>query len=379
MTATQGKRRSTTGPRTRIGSRRRPRTGASASSARKPGKESVSVPLLTVWIVALFLLVTLVLWTKGNPFHRSAKSSKETRTAAISLPSSQGPTPQEKKPAMRERPLQEEASQTARPNGRVQETTAAASVPKAPPGPVIPPTVPRKPPIGRVALVIDDFGYDLAMARKFIDLSLPVTFSVLPHLPHTREVAALAAAHGHEVLLHMPMEPQDYPKTNPGPGALLVGMTPQQMVAEIDKALRENPYARGVNNHMGSKFTEDLEAMRIVLQHLKSKDFYFLDSYTSGRSAALSVARELGIPCTQRDIFLDHEPTEGFVRRQIAELIRRAKLQGQAVAIGHPHPVTLRVLQEEADSFAKEGIEVVPLKKLLEESSGKNSAESGVS
>lgn len=379
MTATQGKRRSTTGPRTRIGSRRRPRTGASASSARKPGKESVFVPLLTVWIVALFLLVTLVLWTKGNPFHRSAKGSKETRTAAVSLPSSQGPTPQEKKPAVPERPFQEEAFQAARPNGRLQETPAVASVPKTPPGPVMPPTVPKKPAVGRVALVIDDFGHDLAMARKFIDLSLPVTFSVLPHLPHTREVAALAAAHGHEVLLHMPMEPHDYPKTNPGPGALLVAMTPQQMVAEIDKALKENPYARGVNNHMGSKFTEDLEAMRVVLQHLRSKDFYFLDSYTSGRSAALSVARELGMLCTQRDIFLDHEPTEGFVRRQIGELIRRAKLQGQAVAIGHPHPVTLRVLQEEADSFAKEGIEVVPLKKLLEEPSGKNGAESGVS
>lgn len=280
---------------------------------------------------------------------------------------------------MRERPLQEEASQTARPHGRVQETTTVASVPKMPPGPEIPPPVPKKPPVGRVALVIDDFGHDLAMARKFINLPLPVTFSVLPHLPHTREVAAMAAAHGHEVLLHMPMEPHGYPKTNPGPGALLVTMTPQQMVAEIDKALKENPYARGLNNHMGSKFTEDLKAMRVVLQHLRSKNFYFLDSYTSGRSVALSMARELGIPCTQRDIFLDHEPTEAFVRRQVAEVIRRAKLQGQAVAIGHPYPVTLKVLQEAADSFAKEAIEVVPLKKLLEESSGKNGADSGVS
>lgn len=381
MASTQGKRRSTLTNRTRIGSGGRPRTGASAagSSARKPGRENVFVPLLTVWIVVLFLLVTLVLWSRGNPFHRSARSGKEARTAAVSLPSSQAPASQEKRPAGPDRPSQEDASKAAESHGEAKETPAVASVPKTPPGPLMPPPVPEKPAVGRVALVIDDFGHDLAMARKFINLPVPVTFSVLPHLPHTREVAALAAAHGHEVLLHMPMEPHGYPKTNPGRGALLVAMTPQQMVAEIDKALKENPYARGINNHMGSRFTEDPEAMRVVLQHLKSKNFYFLDSYTSGQSAALSVARELGMACAQRDIFLDHEPTEEFVRRQVAEVIRRAKLEGQAVAIGHPHAVTLKVLQQEADSFATEGIEVVPLKKLLEEPFRKNGAESGVS
>ncbi|MEJ5348836.1 MAG: divergent polysaccharide deacetylase family protein [Desulfosoma sp.] len=254
-----------------------------------------------------------------------------------------------------------------------------AAVPKPPVEPPVPPTVPEKPALARVALVIDDFGYDLKIARKFINLPLPLTFSVLPHLPHTREVAALAAAHGHEVLIHMPMEPHGYPATNPGKGALLVAMTPQEMVAQIEKALKENPYARGLNNHMGSKFTEDPEAMRVVLQYLKSRGFYYLDSYTSGRSVAVSVAREIGVTCAQRDIFLDHEPTEEFVRRQIAELIRRARVQGEAVAIGHPHPITLKVLQEEAETFQKEGIEIVPLKKLWQEPSSHKGAPSDVS
>ncbi|ROQ91078.1 divergent polysaccharide deacetylase family protein [Desulfosoma caldarium] len=381
MASAQGKRRSTLKNRTRSGSGQRPRTGASAvgSSARKPARESVFVPLLTVWIVALFLLVTLILWAKGNPFYRSDRSGKETRTAAVSLPSSQAPALQKKKPTVLNRPSKEDRSKPTGFHEGAKDAPAVASVPKTPPGPLLPSPVPKKPAVGRVALVIDDFGQDLAMARKFINLAVPVTFSVLPHLPHTREVAALAAAHGHEVLLHMPMEPYGYPKINPGQGTLLVAMTPQQIVTEIDKALRENPYARGINNHMGSRFTEDPEAMRVVLQHLKSKDFYFLDSYTSGQSAALSVARELGMACARRDIFLDHEPTEEFVRRQVLKVIRRAKLQGQAVAIGHPHAVTLKVLQQEADTFAKEGLEVVPLKKLLEEPSRENGAESGVS
>jgi len=110
---------------------------------------------------------------------------------------------------------------------------------------------------------------------------------------------------------------------------------------------------------------------------LKDRGFYYLDSYTSAQSVGLSVAQELGMPCMKRDIFLDHEPTEVFVRRQVEELIRRAKVEGKAVAIGHPHPVTLKVLEQEAGTFEKEGIEVVPLKKLLEGASAENGAKAG--
>ncbi len=381
MATTQGKRPISTGKRTGalLGQRTRRGAATSGQTGRKAPKESVFVPLLTVWIVVLLILLTLVFWAKGNPFRTSSVEIKGKQAAQVSVPSSQTQPPRAATPVTSNRPLEEEAPKTPRPKADSQEPSVVAAVPKPPVEPPVPPTVPEKPAVARVALVIDDFGYDLKIARKFINLPLPLTFSVLPHLPHTREVAALAAAHGHEVLVHMPMEPHGYPAANPGKGALLVAMTPQEMVAQIEKALKENPYARGLNNHMGSRFTENPEAMRVVLQYLKSRGFYYLDSYTSGRSVAVSVAREIGVTCGQRDIFLDHEPTEEFVRRQIAELIRRAKVQGEAVAIGHPHPATLKVLQEEAETFEKEGIEIVPLRKLWQEPSPHKGAPSGVS
>uniref|UniRef100_A0A832A1W7 Divergent polysaccharide deacetylase family protein n=1 Tax=Desulfacinum infernum TaxID=35837 RepID=A0A832A1W7_9BACT len=377
MASTQGKKRPAGAPvRGAAAQRSRRSPAGSAGAQRKQPKDSVFLPLVTVWVVILFLLVTLLYWTRGNPFRAvpSGVKGKETASVAVPRPEKQASS---EKPSPAKRSNAETEEDDSRDGEKPKGNAVVASVPSVPPGPPVAPVPPKKPPVARVALVIDDFGHDVKIARKFIHLPLPMTFSVLPHLPHTEEVAALAAAHGHEVMLHMPMEPHGYPKTDPGRGALLVAMTPQQIVSEIDKALKENPYARGINNHMGSKFTEDPQAMKIVLRHLKDRGFYYLDSYTSPHSVGLSVAQELGMPCMKRDIFLDHEPTEAFVRRQVEELIRRAKVEGQAVAIGHPHPVTLKVLEQKAETFEKEGIEVVPLKKLLEGAATENGATAG--
>lgn len=378
MASTQGKKRPAGAPVRGASAQRSRRSAAGSGGApKKQPKDTVFLPLVTVWIVVLFLLVTLLYWTKGNPFKTSASGLKPKETASMAVPRpAEGQAPSQK-PSSSNHSAAEPAEEGSRDEDRPKGNAVVASVPKVPPGPPVPPVPPEKPPMARVALVIDDFGHDVKIARKFINLPLAITFSVLPHLPHTEEVAALAAAHGHEVMLHMPMEPRGYPKTDPGRGALLVAMTPQQIVSEIDKALKENPYARGINNHMGSKFTEDPQAMKVVLRHLKDRGFYYLDSYTSAHSVGLSVAQELGMPCRKRDIFLDHEPTEAFVRRQVQELIRRAKVEGEAVAIGHPHPITLKVLEQEAETFEKEGIQIVPLKKLLEGAPAENGSKAG--
>jgi len=377
MPSAQGKKRPAGAPVRGASAQRSRRSAAgSGGSQKKPSKDSMVLPLVTVWIGILFLLVTLLYWTRGNPFRTAASGIKEKEAASVVVPRPERQASSEK-PSPSKRSAAKTEEDHSRDGNKPKGNAVVASVPKVPPGPPVTPVPPEKPPVARVALVIDDFGYDVKIARKFINLPLAMTFSVLPHLPDTEEVAALAAAHGHEVMLHMPMEPHGYPKTDPGRGALLVAMTPQQIVTEIDKALKENPYARGINNHMGSKFTEDPQAMKIVLRHLKDRGFYYLDSYTSAQSVGLSVAQELGMPCMKRDIFLDHEPTEVFVRRQVEELIRRAKVEGKAVAIGHPHPVTLKVLEQEAGTFEKEGIEVVPLKKLLEGASAENGAKAG--
>lgn len=382
MAPSAGKRRTATGRTLGSGLGRRPRQRPeeSGSAKRRRPRDSVFIPLLTVWVVVLFLLLMLVFWAKGNPFRSFSARPKVTDTAAVSEPRQAGRTPQERAPAPAAspaRPMSAVQKNSAQGGSESKQNPVVASVPKAPPVSPTPPGVPEKPPVGRIALVIDDFGYDVKIARKFINLPFPMTLAVLPHLPHTREVAALAAAHGHEVLLHMPMEPHGYPNNDPGRGALLVAMAPDEMVSRIDKALKEIPSARGVNNHMGSKFTEDPEAMRVVLGHLKARGLYYLDSYTSAHSNALSVARELGLSCIQRDIFLDHEPTEAFIRRQLEELIRLAKLEGRAVAIGHPYPVTLKVLEEKVLDFEKDGIQVVPLKTLLQEAPKENEVKAG--
>ncbi len=385
MASTQGKKRPGSGTAVRHAAGRRPRPNASGSGGgRKTGpRDSVFLPLLTVWIVVLLLLVIVLYWTRGSLFRTAVPGAKGRETAAaVPAPERQASPP---KTSSKDSPPpsspEGSAFETGDKKGREGETpkgsAVVASVPKVAPEPPVAPLPPAKPPAGRAALVIDDFGYDIKIARKFINLPVAMTFSVLPHLPHTEEVAALASRHGHEVLLHMPMEPHGYPKSDPGRGALLVAMTPQEMVAEIDKALKENPYARGINNHMGSKFTEDADAMRVVLRHLKERGFYYLDSYTSPQSVGMAVARDLGMPCLKRDIFLDHEPTEDFVRRQVAELIRRAKIEGRAVGIGHPYPVTLKVLEQEAETFEKEGIEIVPLKKLLDGPAAANGGKAG--
>jgi len=221
------------------------------------------------------------------------------------------------------------------------------------------------PPVARVAIVIDDFGLDLEMARKFAALPFPITFSILPHLPHSHETAEIARSQNRQVMLHMPMEPQGYPKMKPGPGALLLSMNDQAVLKALRDALQASPYVAGINNHMGSRFTERAKGMKVVIEEVGQRGLFFLDSATSPKSVATQLAQELRILHTRRDVFLDHSQTETAVKAQLKELIQKARLQGTAVAIGHPHGVTLRVLQGASEQLRREGIEVVSAGELV--------------
>ncbi len=213
--------------------------------------------------------------------------------------------------------------------------------------------------MARVAIVIDDLGLDLEMARKFAALPFPVTFSILPYLPHSAESAEIARLHNRQVMLHLPMEPQGYPKVKPGQGALLLAMNDQSVIKALHDALESTPHVVGVNNHMGSRFTEKASRMKVVIEEIGHKGLFFLDSATSLKSVGDQVARELRVAHARRDVFLDHTPTEAAVKAQLKLLIQKARLQGSAVAIGHPHGVTLRVLQGSEELLRREGIEVV--------------------
>ncbi len=242
----------------------------------------------------------------------------------------------------------------------------APTVTTTPPAPAVTTPEPAASDGPRVAIVIDDLGASLRAAKSLLAIPQPLTFAVLPKLTHSREIAEAAAAAGHDVLLHLPMEPLDYPAKNPGPGALLRSMTPEAMSEVLKDNLASVPHAVGVNNHMGSRLTQDEETMRLVLTTLNERRLFFLDSYTTPRSVVSQVARELDMPTASRHVFLDHEPGDpDYVAAQMERLAAVAQKYGAAIGIGHPHPSTIAALKEHLPKLSEAGITVVPLSTLI--------------
>jgi len=236
----------------------------------------------------------------------------------------------------------------------ILESLATAKPLPPAPQPAAPAMPPPRPPLSpkaegtRLALIIDDIGYQLGAAKELINLGLPLTLSILPHSPHGREIALLARKRGLEVLLHLPMEPKGYPGVKPGPGALLTSMTPEELVKVTQDDLASVPGAKGANNHMGSSFTENEKALRPVLQVLADRGLFFIDSVTSPKSRAYYLACGLGMNAARRTIFLDHDHRLPAVRRQVQRMLSLAQSGSLVVAIGHPHAETIKALAEVA-------------------------------
>jgi polysaccharide deacetylase 2 family uncharacterized protein YibQ len=217
----------------------------------------------------------------------------------------------------------------------------------------------------RAALVIDDLGQNPVHFRRLVDLGIPLTVSILPGLPYSRRTAQQAADLGIEILLHLPMEPVDFPEQHPGPGALFREMSEEEVRRQLEEDLESVPGARGVNNHMGSRLTADLRTMEILMGELKNRKLFFLDSRTSPRSLAFDTAYRFGIPAASRDIFLDAHDDEDFIRGQIKKLLERARSKGRAIGIGHPYGSTFSVLEQMIGELKESGIEWVPVAELL--------------
>ena len=233
----------------------------------------------------------------------------------------------------------------------------------------LPVAAPERAPAGaegpRIAIVIDDMGWELPIAQGLFALEQPLSFAVLPQAPYQAKIAEAAQQHQRELLLHLPMEPHGYPKVNPGPHALLSTMSPQQMAAALQAALQAMPQVIGVNNHMGSSLTENPQAMRVVMQELKQRHLFFLDSRTSAASQAYQMAREVGIPAARRHVFLDNEAEHARITAQLHRLVEVAIQQGSAIGIGHPYPETLRALQETLPTLRQAGVQIVPISHLV--------------
>ena len=216
----------------------------------------------------------------------------------------------------------------------------------------------------RVGIIIDDLGYDSSLANAFIRLDLPLTFSVLPFTPNTGLIAQKARKEGREIMLHLPMEPISYPAINPGDGVLMVSMDKEMILEILNRDLTQVPFIAGVNNHMGSRFTENEKKMMIVLTELKRRGLYFIDSRTSGGSVAFEVAKRMALRTASRDIFLDNDLSENGLKIQMERLLSLARYKGWAIGIGHPHKETLKLLKR-YQSTLKNNAQVVPVSNLV--------------
>ncbi len=231
----------------------------------------------------------------------------------------------------------------------------------------LPPSPPERPPLKvlpRVAIIIDDLGHDRPLAEKFIGLNAGLTLAILPHSPHQQAIARIAHAQGVEIMLHLPMEPMEYPEVNPGPGALLTSLSSDELLQVLEDDLKAVPHARGVNNHMGSKLTTHSEQIYQVFSVLKRRGLYFVDSRTTEASVCQPSARLLQLPFAQRDVFLDHVQDPAFIRKQIRELVRLARQKGEALGIAHPYPATYTVLREVLPELRQQ-VEIVPASRLV--------------
>ncbi|ANO52850.1 divergent polysaccharide deacetylase family protein [Woeseia oceani] len=217
----------------------------------------------------------------------------------------------------------------------------------------------------RVAVIIDDLGYEFAAGRRVVRLPGPVACAVLPATPRGKQLAELAARNGKEVLLHLPLQAQNYAGDRE-PGAILLDMTRQQFAATFAANLASIPHVIGVNNHRGSLLTRHPGHMSWLMEELRARGgLFFVDSYTTHRSVAMQVAQEAGVPAVRRDVFLDAERSAAGVAREFERLLSLARKHGSAIAIGHPYPETLDFLEQALPGLAAQGIDLVSLGELL--------------
>ena len=216
----------------------------------------------------------------------------------------------------------------------------------------------------KIAILIDDIGHDIELAKSFTQLPFPITLSILPLAPHTQTIVQMAKKAGCDYMLHLPMEPKEYPEFDPGPGTIFLAMSEEEIRQVLDSHLRRVSGAIGVNNHMGSEFTENEQKMTALLQELKKKGLFYVDSRTTSLTVAHKMASTIGVPAASRTVFLDNDPSPRAIEFQIKRLIAAAQESGAAIGIGHPHRSTLNGIKAYFEGNKQE-TKVVPVSKIV--------------
>ena len=214
-----------------------------------------------------------------------------------------------------------------------------------------------------IAIVIDDMGVDRRRSARALDLPGPLTMAFLPYAEQVQAQAARARQRGHELLVHVPMEPADR-SVNPGPNALLTSLSSDEALRRLKLDLAAFDGYVGINNHMGSRFTSDPNALTPILKELKARGLLFLDSRT-GRSAGVEIARRLDLPHAARDVFIDHDVSAAAVAESLRKIEAIARRSGHAVGIGHPKDETLDQLAQWLPGLSGKGFAVVPISAIV--------------
>lgn len=210
----------------------------------------------------------------------------------------------------------------------------------------------------RLAIILDDFGTDRSVADSVFALPYPLTLSFLPFHPNSREIAEEAHRRGYQVMLHLPM--QSLGNEMPESQQLHSGMTSSQISDVVGAMLQNVPYVVGVNNHQGSLATTDGPLMADLMAILRERNLFFIDSRTTAATIAYAAAQDARVPCAFRNVpFLDDVEEVSAIHRQLQLALRDAQEKGQAIAIGHPHPETLRALSEFLPQAEAQGVHLV--------------------
>ena len=217
----------------------------------------------------------------------------------------------------------------------------------------------------QIVVVIDDMGLNHRNSKTVSSMAGSLTLAYLPYAENLPKQTAEARANGHELIVHVPMEPDNLKQNNPGPNALLSTNAPEENVRRLDKSLGNFTGYIGINNHMGSHLTANAAAMTPIIKDLKARGLWFLDSRTIGNSVAGKIAGDLGVPYVVRDVFLDNVASVPAILAQLREAEAVAKKRGYAVAIGHPYDATIAALKQWMPQAQAKGFEMVPLSTVI--------------
>jgi len=218
---------------------------------------------------------------------------------------------------------------------------------------------------GKIAVIMDDMGVSLSTLRKLLQLDVIITPSILPSTGKALSSTSLLQEEGREYMIHIPMQPRSYPRTNPGANALLLGQSEAETRQLVRSYMAAVPGAVGSNNHMGSRYTEEPEAMQIVLNELKQQNLFFIDSRTISDSVAFTEARKMGLKTATRNIFLDNKDDVSYIRRQIHKMVKLAGKNQEVIAICHPHAETLEAFRLEQEWLQQQPVEFVSASELV--------------